>query len=158
MKKAVILMAALAVVVFGGIFPAYVDKQGKRQRGDMTIPDSSKIKEFGLYQDGGKPQIYKMRVKISEPCYIIDPADWKAYKKIGPFEVELVQGEPDTFAGFGGTKHGGMIFDNDLPPNPKWLIGVKGCNEAPNYIEITAYRKTKYGWKFAGKGAFYILK
>ena len=154
-----IIIAALTATVLSAseMYPAYVDIYGVKHK-STYIQDSSNVKEFGLYQDSDRKYIYKMTIRVTEPCYIIEPTDWKSHKKLGALEVELVQPEPDTFAGFGGTKHGGIIYNDDLPPHPLYLIGEKGCSEAPNVLTITAYRKSGKDWIESGRAQFFIDK
>ncbi len=146
--------------LFGAdMFPAVVDKAGVTHKNQTYIEDGRKIREFGLYRADGKEFPIKMRVELSQPCFIINPGEWSSYKKIDEFSAELIDMEPSSMAGFvGDATHSPLYYNDDLPPVPVYLLGVKGCEEAPNAVTITAYQKIDGNWKYKGKATFIIKK
>ena len=161
MKKIVLALLVFVAGSYGAdMFPAYVDKKGVMHKNWTTIPNAREIKEFGLYRYDKKEYPTKMRIKLMRPCFIIDPEEWASYKKIDPFTVEVEQLDEDYVAGFEeSVEHAPPLFYNDdLPEHPVYLLGEKGCEEAPNAVTITAYQKISGRWVKTGEATFLIQK
>jgi len=163
MKRAALkFMAAMllagVVAVASEMYPAVIDLSGKLSK-TTYIADARKVKEFGLYRHDKKKYPTKMVINLSQPCFIIDPQEWESYRKIDAFTVELIQLDKDYQAGFGGYDNKPPLFYNDdLPKNPVYLLGGKGCEEAPNAMNITAYQKIGGRWRKTGQALFIIKK
>ena len=139
--------------------PAVMDKSGILHKNQTYISNGRDIIEFGLYRTDNREFPTKMRVRLSQPCFIIERSEWDKYKKIDEFTVELIKSHNDYMAGFSGTtEHSPLVYNDDLPKDPVYILGVKGCEEAPNAMTITAYQKIDNEWKYKGEAMFIIKK
>lgn len=158
-KGVIIVSVFVAGSCASDMFPAIVGKDGVMKKNFTIIEDAKKIKEFGLYRADKKTYPTKMRIREQHPCFIIDPSEWAGYKKIDTFTVEVVQLDRDFAAGFVGYgDHAPVYYNDDLPQNPLYLLGKKGCSEVPNTMTITAYQIIGGDWVETGKATFILKK